>query len=479
MGSDICGQIAIYCERNQLFREGEGVVVGLSGGADSVFLLWLLVRFRERWKLRLQAVHINHGIRGDEAFRDEEYAVSFAESLGVPCRAERADIPFLAKVWKMTEEEAGRSFRYQCFEKIREELRFDKIAVAHHRDDQAETILFQLLRGSGLRGLGGMRPQRGRIVRPLLETGRLEIERVLKEKGIPFCTDATNGQDMYARNLIRNRVMPYLREKIQPMAAEHIAGTGAQLQEVMEYIDWQRDRTYDEIVQRDASGIIVDAGIFLDIPSVIGRELILKMIQELSGKRQDITSAHVEAVASIFQGETGKRYMLPYGLVAEKSYDKLKLYQAGEDREPENIYFTPEIISLGREYNIPSSQGQCCYIVFNKKSVKKLEELNLKKHCTKCFDYAKMDSMPMFRYPEEGDFLWLDCAGRVKKLSRLFIDEKIAREERGKMVVLAEGHHILWIPALGRCSAYYYVTEDTTEIIQADLSLWENDWKGH
>lgn len=475
MSRDIYERIVIYCDSNQLFCEGDGVVAGLSGGADSVFLLWFLVRMQKRWNLRIQAVHVNHGIRGEEAARDEDYAVLFAERLGVGCRVEQADIPFLAKKWKMTEEEAGRVFRYQCFEKIREELGFDKIAVAHHRDDQAETILFQLLRGSSLRGLGGMRPKTGRIVRPLLETGRKEIEAVLEEQGIRYCTDTTNGQDIYARNLIRNQVMPYLQEKIQPMAPEHIAEAGAHLREIMDYIDCQRDEAYDKIVRQDSCGLAADVERFREVSPVIGREIVLKMIQELSGKRKDITAVHVVSVMSVIGGETGKKVMLPYGLTAEKSYEKLLLYRNGHMvQEGEGGCFRNQEISLEREYVIPWHQDEYCNVVFQKKMVENLSELNLKKHCTKCFDYAKMDSMPVLRHPEEGDFLWLDLTGRVKKLSRLFIDEKVSRRARREMVVLAEGHHVIWIPELNRCSVYYYVTGDTREIIQADLGAVSN-----
>ena len=120
MNRDICERIAIYCDRNRLFADGDGVVAGLSGGADSVFLLWFLAKQQERWGLRIQAVHVNHGIRGEEALRDQEYAALFAERNGIPCRVERADIPSLAKEWRMTEEEAGRIFRYQWFERVRE-----------------------------------------------------------------------------------------------------------------------------------------------------------------------------------------------------------------------------------------------------------------------------------------------------------------------------------------------------------------------
>lgn len=469
MNSDIFERIAIYCDRNQLFQAGDGVIAGLSGGADSVFLLWVLVQLQKKWDLRLQAVHINHGIRGEEALRDQNYAVSFAERLGIACKVYQADIPALSKEWQMTEEEAGRTYRYQCFEALRKELRYNKIAVAHHRDDQAETILFQLLRGSSLRGLGGMRPKRGRIVRPLLEVGRQEIEKALQEEEIDYCTDSTNGQDVYARNLIRNHVMPYLQQNIQPAAVRHIASAGSHLREVMDYIDSQTDEAYQRLVGREQEGLVIYETSFLNLPAVIQKEVILKMIEELSGKRKDITSAHVELVLSVVRGKTGRRIMLPYGLCAEKSYERLFMYRQKNQEKERGEYFDTGKIHLEKEYRIPLGKEGYCKVDFEKSPVENLSEFHLKKHCTKCFDYDKMVSMPAFRYPEEGDFLWLDSSGKTKKLSRFFIDEKIPLRERRRIVVLAEEHHILWIPLLNRCSAYYYVSEDTKEVIRANI----------
>lgn len=467
MNGDIYEKIAVYCDKNQLFVPEDGVIIGLSGGADSVFLLTALVQLQKRWQLKLRAVHVNHNIRGDEALRDQQFAVAFAEKLGVTCEVEQADIPFLSKEWQMSEEEAGRTYRYRCFEEWRKKLGYQKIAVAHHRDDQAETILFQLLRGSGLRGLGGMRPKRDKIVRPLLETGRGEIEQALQEQEIAFCTDSTNGQTDYARNMLRLQVMPYLREKLQPAAAEHIAQTGAYLREIMDYIDEEVDRIYKQAVLADTDGLAVSEEVFVSLSGVLQRELILRMIQKLAGKRKDITSVHVEQVRSVFLGTSGKFVMLPYELRARKSYGTLVLYK--ENMAAEKSEKWEEKITLSKRYMLKIQKEVSIPVVFEKILRENLSADILKNHCTKCFDYAKMVTMPMLRYPQEGDFLWLDATGKTKKLSRLFIDEKIEKTQRERTIVLAEGHHILWVPALARCSAYYYVSEDTREVVLAKL----------
>ena len=468
MNSDIYEKIAIYCDRNQLFEWEDGVIVGLSGGADSVFLLLALAKLQSRWNLRLRAIHVNHGIRGEEALRDQKFAVAFAESLGVPCEVEQADIPVLSKEWRMTEEEAGRTYRYRCFEEWRKKLGYDKVAVAHHRDDQAETILFQLLRGSSLRGLGGMRPKRENVVRPLLETGRQEIEACLKIEQVSYCMDSTNEQDMYARNLIRHHVIPYLQEKIQPATVEHITQTGTHLREIMDYIDEQAAELYPKLVDRRDGILVLQKGEFERLPGILQREVILRMIQELAGRKKDITSTHVEQVRNIFLGETGKMTMLPYRLRAERNYDTLSLY-VGEDIFEEAAEGYAEELTFQKSYSVLIKGGIRRKVVFEKVLRENLSDNTPKNLCTKCFDYAKMVSMPIFRYSQTGDFLWLDTAGKTKKLSRLFIDEKVEKRQRERIIVLAEGHHILWVPVLDRCSAYYYVSDDTREIVLARL----------
>ncbi len=469
MPGDIYRRIEAYCEENGLFNQGDGVVVGLSGGADSVFLLYALARLKKRWSLELRAVHINHGIRGDEALRDEAYAVSFAGGLGIPCSVYRADIPSLSGEWHMTEEEAGRAYRYQCFAQCRKEHSFQKIAVAHHQDDQAETVLFQLIRGSSLRGLGGMRPKRGEIVRPLLGISRAEIEKALQQEGIAFCEDTTNTQSLYARNCLRNQVIPLLQREIQPAAIFHIAKTGERLREAIDYLDRQRDEAYQRLVRREEGKRSVPYEAYAALAPVLQKEIVLKMMEELAGRRKDISSSHIEIACDIFAGNAGRRAMLPYGIEAQKSYGVAILCrrQEGAGKQEGTPSFLNAEIVFRHEYQLPLLQGETMRVVFEKAYGGNFMGSNLKKHCTKSFDYDKMDIMPRFRYPEEGDYLWLDHTGKRKKLSRLFIDRKVEKNQRDNILVLADGHHILWVPALGRCSARYYISENTKTVIYA------------
>ena len=241
----VYGTINQYCVEHELLANGDGIVIGLSGGMDSVCLLQVLAALRNEWQLRLVCVHVHHGIRGTAADEDAAFAQRLAAKYNVSFRLYEMDIPQLAKEQGLSEEEAGRNYRYQCFEEVRKELNFDKIAVAHHRDDQAETVLWQILRGSGLRGVCGMRAGRANIIRPLLCLDRQQIEQIVRGNGDGWREDATNREEKYTRNKIRNRVFPYIEQEIQPMARRHLVDLAEDCQRAWDYIERQMLEQYE------------------------------------------------------------------------------------------------------------------------------------------------------------------------------------------------------------------------------------------
>ena len=206
-------QVKEYCDRHQMLERGDRVVLGVSGGADSVCLLFVLLALRRELDLQLHVVHVNHGIR-IEAGEDAAYVSALCEAHQVPFYLYEKDIPALAKEWSCSEEEAGRRVRYEAFEEVLRQQCCQKIAVAHNSNDRAETMLFHLFRGTGLTGLAGIRPVRGQIIRPLLCVDRAQIETYLTEKQISYRHDATNDCDDYTRNKIRHHILPYAEQEI-------------------------------------------------------------------------------------------------------------------------------------------------------------------------------------------------------------------------------------------------------------------------
>lgn len=226
-------EIKRYIEANQLIRPGDGVVVGLSGGPDSVFLLYALHTLQARMGFTLRAVHVHHGIRGAEADRDEAFSEKLCAKLDIPFQAVHVAAPAYAAQHGISLEEAARILRYEALEAARQQLTQATaawIAVAHHLDDQAETVLHNLVRGAGLRGLAGMENRRNHVIRPLLSIKREDILKWLKQYDIPYVTDSTNADPHYTRNRIRSTVLPELRE-INPEASAHIAHSAALLRE--------------------------------------------------------------------------------------------------------------------------------------------------------------------------------------------------------------------------------------------------------
>ena len=208
MNKYIYKRVKSFCDDNGLIEKNDSIVTGLSGGADSVFLFLYLIHIKKEYNLKLCFVHVNHGIRGSEAGNDQHFVEELCKRENVMYKVFYKDIPQMADELSMTEEEAGRVYRYECFDKMRKELGYNKIAVAHHQDDQAETVLFQLIRGSGFRGLGGMKAKNGCIIRPLLSVKKQEILDYLDESGQNYCIDSTNNDDEYARNQIRHHLIP-------------------------------------------------------------------------------------------------------------------------------------------------------------------------------------------------------------------------------------------------------------------------------
>ena len=470
-----------YCVEHELLTNGDGIVIGLSGGMDSVCLLQVLAALRNEWQLRLVCVHVHHGIRGTAADEDAAFAQRLAAKYNIPFRLYEMDIPQLAKEQGLSEEEAGRNYRYRCFEEVRKELNFDKIAVAHHRDDQAETVLWQILRGSGLRGVCGMRAGRANIIRPLLCLDRQQIEQIVRGNGDGWREDATNREEKYTRNKIRNRVFPYIEQEIQPMARRHLV----ELAE--DYIERQMLEQYERLVYRDGDTFCFSVDEWKQVDPYLQGQLLMHIMEQVCGSRKDIGRVHVDALLRLAEGATGKRLDLPYHMRAGKDYDKIWIRVDMQSNVHRNTLIP---LRFDERTVLQDSNGQEMVITLRLTQRDDLPQNVPKNDCTKWFDCDRMyadvladptekeadrghfdrDNGPVWRFPQEGDYLQLTGAGGTKTLARIFIDAKISVDKRGSIPVLAMGKHIIWIPELGRVSAAFYVTEATKHIITAQLA---------
>lgn len=316
-------------KREKLIEEGDIVLVALSGGADSVCLLLVLDELRKTMPFELRAVHVEHGIRGESSRNDAAFVEKLCEDRGIPCRIFHEDVPAYADANGIGLEEAARDRRYACFAKAMEECRecFPgcnvKVAVAHHARDNAETILFQMVRGSGLSGLCGMQYQRefagGQIIRPLLAQMPEEMKAYLDACGQSYCTDETNEDTGYSRNRIRHQVLPQL-EQINGQAVQHINQCAKLLQGMEDFLNEEVERLSEMYVAAQPDGVQLYPGVWEEGHEMAQQEIIHRAIGSAAGSKKDITAAHVEAVSNLYDSQVGRYIELPYGLTAERNY---------------------------------------------------------------------------------------------------------------------------------------------------------------
>lgn len=446
-------KVISYIEKNKILQDGDSVLLGVSGGADSVCMLHVLYSLREKYHLKLYVVHVNHGIRGSEAKRDADFVEQMAENLQIPFRVVTANIPEMAKEQKLSEEEAGRIFRYNTFEQVANEVGANKIAVAHNLNDNSETVLFNLFRGSRLKGLRGISPMRGQIIRPLLCCSRNEIEQYLQENNLSYCTDSTNKETDYSRNRIRLKLMPYIKENINQKAEYNIANAAENLSQVYEYIYGEAQKAYRIHVK---DNVLLNSAEDLNV--VILQEVVRMWILENTGRLKDIKANHVNIVIGLLSNQVSKKSELPYGLKLIKTYEGVKVLLENNEGKDSN---GQTIIEDGKIFNTEKITVTVENESFDKSNIPDLLY-------TKWLDYDKIKGLTL-RKRLPGDYIEISGSesGRSvkKKLKKYFIDNKIPQEERNNIWLLADGNHVVWIVGY-RISEMCKVTDSTKRIIK-------------
>nr|WP_296956020.1 tRNA lysidine(34) synthetase TilS [uncultured Mediterraneibacter sp.] len=471
-----------FIEKQNMIQPGDRIVTGVSGGADSICLLVILCRLRERLGFEVEVCHVNHCLRGADADADEAYVKQICGQLQVPCHIFRKNVELIAKNGKQSLEEAGRMVRHRAFEEICEKNRCTKIATAHHQQDNAETILMNLARGTGLKGICGIRPVYGERIRPLLCLTREEIELYLEKEKIHFCTDETNAEDEYTRNRIRHHVLPVLEQEVNRRTVRHLNELGEQAEEVMEYLEKQTDKAWAVCTElRESGAVFLREDRISELSKVIKKLLVRRAICTVAGSEKDIELVHVQMLLSLFERQVGRSANLPYRIKAERIYEGILMKKEAEQRDISRDKKSWNSTENSRkketeqvtELRIP---GEICLEKTGQRIVCEIcpveDVTNAKempqKSYTKCFDYDIIRSSLCARYRRPGDYLTIDSRGGRKKLKSYFIDEKIPREEREKLLLIAEGNHIVWIPGR-RMSSHYQIGDKTKTILKIKI----------
>ena len=338
---EIRKRVADYIKRNNMIANEDVVVTGVSGGADSMCLLSLLLELRDIWNIEIVVVHVHHGIRGQAADEDMEYVKQFCRLNSVEFEGFHFDIPAIALENHISEEEAGRLKRYEAFNIVWERKTAEgkkcKIAVAHNADDNSETFLFNLFRGTGIKGLTGISPVRDRIIRPVMCLERKDILDYLLERKTEYRLDETNLETDYTRNKVRLKLLPYIEENINFKARTNINRVAAMLTEINEYMEKQAFAAYNKNTYSDKGSECIN--ILQDLwneDNIIVRMVIRIAVEGVAGRLKDITSKHIDSIAELGNNQVSRSVDLPYGLRAVKTYKGITIKKVNKVKMSEN-----------------------------------------------------------------------------------------------------------------------------------------------
>ena len=431
-----------FIRENALFNK-KRILVATSGGVDSMVLLHFLLSVRESENLDIAAIHFEHGIRGEESKADADFVKECCEKKNIPLFMGASDAPKYAKEHKLSLEAAARILRYEFFYKILKDNGYDKIATAHHADDQAETVLLNLLRGSGIKGLGAMRPERENIIRPFLIVEKAEILEYAIKNNISFREDSTNNSLEYARNRIRHELLPLL--------LTYRAGICRRLTNLAQIARAESD--YLESIAKNKLCLLKRERLkdFKNEPLALQRRIILTFLEEnkiLTDFVYDFV--HIEDIRKILLKEAmGKRIEISKNIFAELSYNGLQIIRASDRNISQKFLKIPGVNVL-EDFHIKITCG-----LLDKIPIKTLpNEYYL--------DFDKIIGNIGVRTRRDGDFIKL--AFGKKSVKKIFMEEKIERSRRNIYPVIFLEKDVLWIPKLRR-SVLYKPAADSKRIL--------------
>lgn len=474
-------EVLAYIKQNKMIEKNDVVLAGVSGGSDSMAMLRILKELQPELKFMLRVVHVHHGIRGQEADRDSSFVENICREWQIPCMVYYYDVPKLSRKWKLGEEETGRIVRKEAFQKEisawNPETRI-RIALAHNQEDLAETMIHNLCRGTGLRGLCTMRPVDGEIIRPILCLSREKIADYLKEENISHIQDSTNLSDEYTRNRIRHHILPMLEQQVNIKAAAHMAETAARISQAEEYLTQQSSQVLKDY--RTDNGYYFTDKFFME-PQIIQTYALQQAMEDLAGRRKDLTAVHFQKVLTLYEMQTGRRVSLPYHMEARRDYTGVRLFLQKEDSgtgKPvwtgQNRRESADIAAEEKNYRTHAAEMECeiripgtviCPLGTFSTEIffyegQKIEE----KKYTKWLDYDKIEKNPCIRTRQTGDYMVINSQGNTKKLNRCMIDEKIPSEKRDEIPLIACGKEILWMVG-SRMNERYKINPQTRKVL--------------
>lgn len=455
--SPILSRVRGTIRRHAMIEPRDHVGVAVSGGVDSVILLDILASLRTELHIALTVLHLNHGMRGAEADRDQRFVQTLSEQYALPCFSKEVDVPRYIEEHSLSPQAAARELRYLFFEEAMRKHDLDKVAVGQIADDQAETVLMRIIRGGGTRGLKGIPPVRGRYIRPLIEVWREELLAYARHKEISFVQDSSNLKDDYLRNRVRHELLPALRE-YNPSIKERLLHLAQVLGEDETYLEGLAHEIAKEIVTGDETCSIPISQL-LSLPPALQARVLQRSFAGLSSGGV-LEYPHIKGIKELIQGGGGsKRLALPGGYWAQRNYDTL-LLRKGEEI-PEGVVGEMDLTIPGRT-GLNGFDWEIEAVVSDSRASPRPDPE------AAYLDYHHLTFPLRVRSFRPGDsFIPLGMNGH-KKLKAFFIDLKIPRAQRAKIPLVLSGDDICWVAGL-RIDERFKVGKDTKKVLKLTM----------
>lgn len=442
-----------------MLKGGERVLLAVSGGADSTAMLHALHALKDELGLKLAVCHLNHNLRGAESERDFNFVKKTAKGLGILFEGKKLKPGELKKLKGESLQAAAREKRYAFFEEAAGKRASDRVALGHTLDDQAETVLMRLIKGSGPEGLSGIPPVRDRFIRPLIETSREEVEGFLRDRKLGYIIDSSNLLPKYLRNDLRLNLIPLIRKKYNPNIIEALARAGFTLSEENDFLRTvAKEALSAAVLERKKDKLVLSRKTLLELHGAILSRVFFEAAALLE-RRGDVYGAHLDSFLKLVKGDNpGSAVDLPEGLKIFREYEKVIFTTApAADRKP-----------FGRALKVPGTTVIEEAGVSLKASVIRKAPSSFGSPDIVYFDYEKLPKPVMVRQFEPGDRMVPFGLSGHKKLKEIFIEKKVPKNERLAVPVLVAGNDVVWAAGI-RQSEFYKIGKDTKRILRVEL----------
>lgn len=445
-------KIIKFIDKHNLINEGDKILIALSGGPDSVFALHFFNKFKKRFKIEIAAAHLNHKLRGKDSERDEKFCKDLCDKLKVELISTQIEIKKLKSESRKSIEEVARNERYKFFEYASTKLHSEKIITAHNQDDNTETVMLNLIKGTGTKGLAGIPVNRGKIIRPLLCLSKDEILGYLKQSNIKYRRDKSNDENEYQRNIIRNKVLPIIRSEINPSLNETVFRTSNNLRFLSTVISKQAEKYFEKFVQQNENTSKIDLNLFRQVETMFVDEVIKLSLEKFL--QTDISSKDIAKIKSLFEYQVGKEVKFKNASYAVRERNEIIIRKKKSSELKERKIKAGQTVQIGDKWISISTVKNSRFIMSQ----------------TGCEFVSINVQHPTFtlRPWKEGDKFKPLGMKNFKKVSDFLTDLKIPASNKKEQLVLTYRNQVIWVVGL-RIDDRYKITSQTKRAIKLCL----------